>query len=594
MKKGFVIAGSIVCAAALLYLEASLAMIGRFPFRTYINGGDVSLQTPEQAAANAQAGTSSYTLTINGRNGLQDTITADEISLTVDQTPAFRTLQSSRSILYWPLSLINETNYESSQEAEFNEDQLTSVVSSLVFYDAENVISPTDASYVLVDGTYEIVPEDQGAELDQDKTLSTIALAIANGETTLDLDAAGCYLTPSITAENGTLSADISQLNEFASLAIHIPIGGGDGEDITAEMIIGWIVNEDAEQLAAEAESIAAGETTDASVASILPTGFMFDEEQIAAYVEELAAKYNTYGSSRTFTTQAGDEITITIGNYGWWLNQDSTKAAILEALQSGVGGEVSPVWVQEAAQWPTEENGNDDIGSTYAEVDLDNQHVYMIVDGEVIMETDCVSGKATAGHATPDGVYRLTYKQRDATLVGQGYASPVSYWMPFNLGIGFHDATWRSSFGGQIYISSGSHGCINLPYAKAGELYSYVYTGMPVVVYGGMGQADAQAYVSKNGSTAGTGTTSTASSSSTSSSAASSEAAATTPEGTTDPAAENAADQATDQLTQAAQQIASQIYAQQIGAGASEADALAAAQAAANAAIANATGAAQ
>ncbi len=44
-----------------------------------------------------------------------------------------------------------------------------------------------------------------------------------------------------------------------------------------------------------------------------------------------------------------------------------------------------------------------------------------------------------------------LTYKQRDATLKGQGYASPVKFWMPFNGGIGFHDASWRNTFGGTI-----------------------------------------------------------------------------------------------------------------------------------------------
>lgn len=593
MNKGFVVAGGVVGAAALLYLEASLALIGRLPFRTYVDGEDVSLQTVAQAAQTLQNSTSDYTLTIQGRNGLQDTITADEISLTVDQTAELTDLQKARGILEWPLSLLTRTDYTTSTEAEFNEEQLTGVISSLVFNEPENVIPPTDASYQLVDGTYEIVQEDAGAQLDSNKTLSAIGLAIASGEATLDLDAAGCYVAPSITAENGALSADISTLNQFTDLAIHIPIGADDGEDITAETIVDWIVNEDAEQLAAEAAAITAG--TETAVSSVLPTGFMFDEAKITEYVEGLSEKYNTYGKDHTFKTQAGDEITITIGNYGWWLNQDETKSAILTALQSGVGGEVEPVWVQQAAQWPTEENGNDDIGGTYAEVDLDNQHVYMVVDGEVVMETDCVSGKAIDGHATPDGIYRLTYKQRDATLVGQGYASPVSYWMPFNLGVGFHDATWRSSFGGQIYISSGSHGCVNLPYSKAGELYSYVYTGMPVIVYGGMGQADAKAYVSKNGSTAGTGTTS-ASSSSSSSSSASSETADENTESNDDAnaAAENAADQAADQLTAAAQQIASQIYSQQIAAGATEADALAAAQAAANQAIANATGAAQ
>ena len=55
---------------------------------------------------------------------------------------------------------------------------------------------------------------------------------------------------------------------------------------------------------------------------------------------------------------------------------------------------------------------------------------------------------------------------------------------MPFNGGIGFHDATWRSKFGGTIFQTSGSHGCINLPPEKASVLYDLIYKGMPVLCY--------------------------------------------------------------------------------------------------------------
>ena len=87
-------------------------------------------------------------------------------------------------------------------------------------------------------------------------------------------------------------------------------------------------------------------------------------------------------------------------------------------------------------------------------------------------METDFVSGNESRGWATPGGAYPLTYKQRNATLRGEGYATPVSYWMPFNGGIGLHDASWRGSFGGTIYKTGGSHGCINLPPKAAKTIF--------------------------------------------------------------------------------------------------------------------------
>ena len=113
-------------------------------------------------------------------------------------------------------------------------------------------------------------------------------------------------------------------------------------------------------------------------------------------------------------------------------------------------------------------------------------------------MESDFVSGDVKKNYTTPPGIFGLTYKQRDAVLRGEGYASPVDFWMPFNGGIGFHDATWRSSFGGTIYKTNGSHGCINMPYDAAKKLYDYVYTNVPVICYNLEGTENTQQSSSK------------------------------------------------------------------------------------------------
>ena len=55
---------------------------------------------------------------------------------------------------------------------------------------------------------------------------------------------------------------------------------------------------------------------------------------------------------------------------------------------------------------------------------------------------------------------------------------------MPFNGGIGLHDATWRSQFGGNIYVSNGSHGCVNLPYKVAEIIFNNIDGNMPIVCY--------------------------------------------------------------------------------------------------------------
>ena len=55
---------------------------------------------------------------------------------------------------------------------------------------------------------------------------------------------------------------------------------------------------------------------------------------------------------------------------------------------------------------------------------------------------------------------------------------------MRFNQGIGMHDASWRVYFGGKIYLTSGSHGCVNMPYDAAAQMYENIDETMPIIVY--------------------------------------------------------------------------------------------------------------
>ena len=125
----------------------------------------------------------------------------------------------------------------------------------------------------------------------------------------------------------------------------------------------------------------------------------------------------------------------MTDGAYGWWMNRAGETQELLEQIQSGKSGERTPVYHAEAAQF-----GEDDIGDSYVEIDLTNQHLWVYKDGELVEETDFVSGNVSRGYNTPTGVYGITYKERNATLRGATYTSHVDYWMPFNGNVGMHD----------------------------------------------------------------------------------------------------------------------------------------------------------
>jgi lipoprotein-anchoring transpeptidase ErfK/SrfK len=94
------------------------------------------------------------------------------------------------------------------------------------------------------------------------------------------------------------------------------------------------------------------------------------------------------------------------------------------------------------------------------------------------------VTGNTRLGRGTPEKVCYVYYKQRHRTLIGPDYRTPVSYWMAVNGNIGIHDASWRGKFGGTIYKTNGSHGCINTPTKAVSVLYDLVEIGTPVIIF--------------------------------------------------------------------------------------------------------------
>ena len=255
-------------------------------------------------------------------------------------------------------------------------------------------------------------------------------------------------------------SADTDLINPYAEdgayadLKLMLRIGEEDVV-ITAEDLISWTSETEDHQM-----------KTDIS-------GF-------TALAQELADTYNTQGHARKFSTSYGEEITLYKGNFGWKLDVEETAENLMEAAQNSGQVLTEPVWEHEGVLFTR----GDDIGDTYVEIDLTNQKVWLYKDGEQLLETDCVTGTYGTDRQTPGGVYSIYYKQSPDILDGPGYSSYVEYWMPFNGGIGLHDANWRYSFGGDIYKTNGSHGCINLPLEAAKLIYETTYIGYPVVCY--------------------------------------------------------------------------------------------------------------
>lgn len=122
------------------------------------------------------------------------------------------------------------------------------------------------------------------------------------------------------------------------------------------------------------------------------------------------------------------------------------------------------------------------DVFSTFVVVDISDQKLTVYKNNEILLESSVVTGKKYE-HDTPLGIFSIAKKETDTYLIGEDYYSHVDYWMPFNGGIGLHDASWRNKFGGNIYENKGSHGCVNLPPDAAEDVYVYVKRGTKVIV---------------------------------------------------------------------------------------------------------------
>ena len=210
------------------------------------------------------------------------------------------------------------------------------------------------------------------------------------------------------------------------------------------------------------------------------------DAAKVAAYVQGLRNKYDTPAGTQTWQSADGTTKSIKT-DYGWHIDQTKETEALIANIQSLQSVTREPVYASRAVQTEMPQ-----WGKTFVEIDISSQHVYFYQNGNCVWDSKCVTGTATdPDRATPTGVFALKYKQRDRVLRGRinpqtgkpSYESPVAYWMPFNGNIGLHDANWRSSFGGNIYLKSGSHGCINLPPKNAKTLFELITPGTVIVV---------------------------------------------------------------------------------------------------------------
>ena len=462
-KRIIIILCSIIASIIIAYLGASAFFSQHLFFNTYINGEDFSLQDAADVDSYIKRQIDNYSLTIKVDKQTSAKISGDSISLQYSGNSADKEILKSQNIFLWPASLFKRTSKTMDMPVRYDKALLEKKIEELQLVSPEQI--PSENAKPEYNGDiYVIKPEVIGTAIDLNALTEKINLYLSKQKTLLDASEENCYASPRYTSDSPEVQAACDTMNNYAKTSITYPMN--ENVVIDKALISQWLtVNENME--------------------------VALNRDAIKTWLSEFGDKYDTLGSTRTFTTPTGKSATVTGGTYGWSINEDTEWTNIVNSINNGETITREPAYyiggTAAAHQMP-------DWGNTFVEVDLTEQHMWYFADGDLALETDVITGEPIPERITPEGTYFISEKLFKTTLVGAPdesgnpqYCTPVDYWMRITVGgVGFHDAWWQTGFGGTLYQihNIGSHGCINMPVGQAAALYSMIEVGTPAIIH--------------------------------------------------------------------------------------------------------------
>lgn len=424
---------------------------------TKINGLDVAGLTVGEAQAKLEQQTKDYACEVSV-DDFSTRVAGADISIDRDEESLATLAKQGQSPFSWPVAVIMPPNIELDPKTSYDEAALREIIEKAVDERNEQKLPSENAGieYDYNEEKYVLTGTTSGVAVDVDKVFDEAKQSV--GSFSYD-----CKPSPEAVEHNATV-ADIPSLSHTVENANAIGTN-----DIPLLMDGETVLTSSAEQNR-EFLSIQNGKAT-------------IDNDAVTSWAENTVS-YAVYHS---------DDWS------DYFLDVEKFVPEFSDRLLKGnVEGYEVPVYDELRAEGESrdrayEKSGwNSELGR-YIDVDLECQFARLYDEtGKVIWESAFVSGNTLEGHNTVTGTFNIYAMQTNQVLVGMDYngdgesdyQSFVNYWMPFYGGYGLHDATWRSNFGGEYYYSGGSHGCVNLPYSKAEELYGMTHVGETVSIH--------------------------------------------------------------------------------------------------------------
>lgn len=455
---------------------------------TFIDGIDVSGQTLEASKEKLKQKYSNYALLIKGRENGSLTINGEDIDYQFDISSNYDQLYETQ---HQAFRLFPATNHYTLDFAvSYDKEKLSELILQSDFVaggDNYKIIAPKAATvkFSKEKQQYVYVDKIDGNKIITDSLLDAIDESLRQVQTNMDITDEtkypDMYEAASSETDETKLQEMLEACNNAALRYITWMMENGKKEQITPAKISKWITYKNGK--------------------------IKYNTTAIANWVEKFCLKYKTVGINRKIKAHNGKTVTVKGGDYGWQLDYDKTLQQAKKAIKAAIDPDVTKAYIENptkenkkaltfrkkvnylntAYQMDTDNPENDWDKKNYTEISLKDQKVYVYRKGKRVFSCRCITGRPVEGRRTPTGAFFIKEHREQYTLTGADYKTPVTNWVRITwTGTGFHPATWQpwSRWTKDLYLTKGSHGCINLEPADAEKIYSLTKYREIVFIY--------------------------------------------------------------------------------------------------------------
>lgn len=451
----------------LIIIVAILAALGgmtayqatHFNKGVSINGVDVGGLTAKQAISKLKGSKLNNTVYIGNKVLYQGEQTASQFSSN-DKATVKQILKKQFTLI--PINKKQSFSTNSKKDSTYRKNQLRAAVYESLKQQNETCQPVQDAYAILKDGKVSVVKEKTGDQYDINAMMKEYDQQINNDKIVLK-----AVIAKPVSSSSKQVKTQETKLEKLSQATVDYKVENQTYKLAAKDMI---------------------------KSAKYINGKYQINAQPLKEKIKQINQEKATLNKEFNFKTSTGKEIQVQGKTYGWAIDTSSAVSSILKAYENGTQTVDAKNNIYGVGY---NENGtgygvtsNDGIGDTYAELSLADQHAWFYRDGKLVAEVDVVTGDVKTKCETPTGVYYIMYKQSPSVLKGthpggEKYEVDVDYWAQFtNDGCGFHDASWRTNWDKDAYLTDGSNGCANIKPAEMEKVYNALSANEPVIIY--------------------------------------------------------------------------------------------------------------